>query len=326
MNPPQDTNGGGGGSQVSSSASTTSSSTGGSSSSSGDGGAGGKLDGPIDRGDLLVLEFGSLYFEVEPSFGARISALRFDGKELLTSVMVNAMNWGSTFWSSPQSDWGWPPPTAIDSDAYTQTIHESSFQVVGQTASFAGKSLSMEKRFAADFQNDAVVVTYTMHNTGNATFSVAPWEVTRVAGGLTFFPTGDTQFTPGGSSPLPVDAAAGVTWFDGAAHPPDSSAKKLNADGKGGWFAHVAGDLLFLKKFADVPLASQAPGEADVEIFAQTAADGGYIEMENQGAYAPIAPGASSTYTVTWVVRKLPANVTVSVGSASLLAFVDSLL
>jgi len=48
--------------------------------------------------------------------------------------------------------------------------------------------------------------------------------------------------------------------------------------------------------------------------------------MENQGAYAPIAPGASSTYTVTWVVRKLPANVTVSVGSASLLAFVASLL
>ena len=328
-NPPQDATGGGGGSQVSSSASTASSSTGGSSSSSsssGGGGAGGKLDGPIDRGGFLVLEFNSLYFEVEPSLGARISALRWSGKELLTNAMVNAMNWGSTFWSSPQSDWGWPPPTAIDSDAYTQTIDASSFHVVGQTASFAGKTLSMEKDFAADFQHDAVVVTYTMHNTGNATFSVAPWEVTRVAGGLTFFPTGDTQFTPGGSNPLPVDAAAGVTWFDVSAHPPDNSAKKLNADGKGGWLAHVAGDLLFLKKFADVPLASQAPGEGDVEIFAQTAAGGGYLEMENQGAYAPIAPGASSTYTVTWVVRQLPANVTASVGSASLLAFVASLL
>jgi hypothetical protein len=344
-NPPQDATSGGGGSQISSSASTggssssssggasssstggaSSSSTGGSTSSSGGGGAAGKLDGPIDRGGFLVLEFDSLYFEVEPSIGARISALRFGGEELLTSATVNAMNWGSTFWSSPQSDWGWPPPTAIDSDAYTQTIDATSFRVVGQTASFAGKTLSMEKDFAADFQHGAVIVTYTMHNTGNATFSVAPWEVTRVAGGLTFFPTGDTQFTPGGSSPLPVDAAAGVTWFDGVAHPPDNSAKKLNADGKGGWFAHVAGDLLFLKKFADVPLASQAPGEGDVEIFAQTAASGGYIEMENQGAYAPIAPGASSTYTVTWIVRKLPANVTASVGSASLLAFVDSLL
>ena len=324
--PPQDSTGGGGSSQVSSSASTASSSTGGSSSSTGAGGAEGKLDGPIDRGGLLVLEFDSLYFEVEPALGARISSLRFEGKELLTSAMVNAMNWGSTFWSSPQSDWGWPPPAAIDSDAYTPTIATSSFHVVGKTASFAGKTLAMEKSFAADFQRNAVVVTYTMHNTGNASFSVAPWEVTRVAGGLTFFPTGDSQFTPGGSSPLPVDAAAGVTWFDGTAHPPDSSAKKLNADGKGGWFAHVAGDLLFLKKFADVPLASQAPGEGDIEIFAQTAAGGGYIEMENQGAYTPIAPGASSTYTVTWFVRKLPASVTASVGSPSLLAFVDSLL
>ena len=341
-NPPHDSTGGGGGAQASSSASSASSSTGGaassstgtstssgaggSSSSTGAGGAEGKLDGPIDRGGVLVLEFDSLYFEVEPALGARISALRFDGKELLTSAMVNAVNWGSTFWSSPQSDWGWPPPTAIDSDAYTPTIDTSSFHVVGKTANFAGKTLSMEKSFAADFQRNAVVVTYTMHNTGSAPFSVAPWEVTRVAGGLTFFPTGDAQFTPGGSSPLPVDAAGGVTWFDGAAHPPDNAAKKLNADGKGGWFAHVAGDLLFLKKFADVPLASQAPGEGDIEIFAQTAAGGGYIEMENQGAYTPIAPGASSTYTVTWFVRKLPANVTASVGSPSLLAFVDSLL
>lgn len=284
------------------------------------------LDGPIDRGGVLVLEFDSLYFEVKPSLGARISALRYDGTDLLTNAMVNAMNWGSTFWSSPQSDWGWPPPTAIDSDAYAQTIGATSFHLVGKTANFAGKTLLMEKDFAADFKQSAVVATYTMHNTGNTTFSVAPWEVTRVAGGLTFFPTGDNQFTPGGSSPLPVDAAAGVTWFDGSAHPPDGSAKKLNADGKGGWFAHVANNLLFLKKFTDVPLASQAPGEGDVEIFAQTAADGGYIEMENQGAYAPIAPGASSTYTVTWLVRKLPANVTVSVGSASLLSFVNSLL
>src|SRR5262245_19920701 len=257
-----------GSSSSAASSSSAGSSTGGSSSSassssassSGAGGTGGAdmLDGPIERGGLLVLEFSSLYFEVDPAQGARISAFRLEGSELLTGPAVNAVNWGSTFWTSPQSDWGWPPPTAIDSEAYTPAIGTSSFHLAGPQASFAGKTVSVEKDFSADFTRDAVVITYTIHNTGAAPFSVAPWEVTRVAqGGRTFFPTGDTQFTPGGSNPLPVDAAANVTWFNGAAHPPDGMQKKLNADGKEGWVAHVAGNLVFVKMFADVPSSSQ---------------------------------------------------------------------
>ncbi|MDI1428660.1 DUF4380 domain-containing protein [Polyangium sorediatum] len=326
---PDDTTGGGGASATSSSSATGGASTGGSSSGGEGGGGAGPvemLDGPIERDGVLVLEFSSLYFEVDPSKGARISALRWDGIELLTDAAVNAVNWGSTFWTSPQSDWGWPPPAAVDSSTYTPTIDESSFRLAGPQASYAGKTLSIEKAFAADFSREAVVVTYTIRNTGNAPFSVAPWEVTRVAqGGLTFFPTGDTQFTPGGSNPLPVESAESVTWFDGAAHPPDGQQKKLNADGKEGWVAHVAGDLLFLKRFADVPSSTQAPGEGEVEIFAQSAAEGGYVEVENQGRYAEIAPGASATYEVTWLVRKLPAGATAQVGSAALLDFVRSL-
>lgn len=317
--------GGGGDSVTSSSSATASSSTGGA--TGGAGGMGSMLDGPIERGELLVLEFSPLYFEVDPSSGARISALRLNGSELLTDAKVNAVNWGSTFWTSPQSDWGWPPPTAVDSDTYTPTVGESSFTAVGLQANFAGKTVAIEKKFAADFARAAVVITYTTRNTGGAPFNVAPWEVTRVAqGGLTFFPTGDIQFTPGGSNPLPVFASANVTWFNGAAHPPDGQQKKMNADGKEGWVAHVAGDLLFLKTFADVPSSAQAPGEGEVEIFAQTASEGGYVEVENQGSYAEIPPGGSSTYEVTWIVRELPSGVTAEVGSAALLDFVRSLL
>src|SRR5262245_48471790 len=105
---PDKTTGGAASSVASSSGATSSSSSGGSSSggsssggsSSGGGGAGGSadmLDGPIDRGGLLVLEWSSLYFEVDPSIGARISALRLNGIDLLTDATVNAVNWGSTF-------------------------------------------------------------------------------------------------------------------------------------------------------------------------------------------------------------------------------------
>ncbi|APR85060.1 Hypothetical protein A7982_10409 [Minicystis rosea] len=316
---------GGGAASTSSSTGTVGAST---SASTGTGGTtpGDMLDGPIERNGLLVLEFDALYFEVDPAKGARISALRFAGSDILTNAANNAMNWGSTFWTSPQSDWGWPPPTAIDSGGYAHTVDQTSFHVTGEQASFAGKTVSIEKSFAADFAKTSVVITYTIHNTGSAPCSVAPWEVTRVApGGLTFFPTGDKQFTPGGSSPLPVDSTADVTWFDSAAHPPDGQQKKLNADGKEGWVAHVVGDLVFMKAFTDVPSAAQASGEGEVEIFAQTASEGGYIEVENQGPHVQIAPGASSTYEVRWIVRKLPAGVTAQVGSTALLDFVRSL-
>lgn len=303
-------------------------STGGGSASGGANGSGGttptdSLDGPIEREGLLVLEFDSLVFTVDPAFGGRIVSVRVGDDELLTNSSVHPENWGSTLWTSPQNDWGWPPPSGVDSDPYTFTVSDDSFHLIGPETEFAGKTVTVEKDFAADFERGGVTATYLVRNTGSSTFSLAAWEVSRVAsGGLTFFPTGNAASTPDGSSPLEVDAAEGVTWFDSAAHPPDGSPKKLNADGKEGWVAHVTGDVLLIQSFTDLPASAAVPGDGEVEIFAQTAADGGYVEVENQGAYLELAPEASLSHTVTWIVRRVPANVVVEVGSPTLLAFV----
>ena len=47
-----------------------------------------------------------------------------------------------------------------------------------------------------------------------------------------------------------------------------------------------------------------------------------YVEIEDQGAYVTIAPGMSSSWKVTWYLRKLPAGVEATAGSAELAAFV----
>ena len=303
-------------------------STGGSSASGGDTASGGTtqpdaLDGPIERDGKLVLEFDSLVFTVDPAFGGRIVSVRLGDDELLTDASVHPENWGSTLWTSPQNDWGWPPPSGVDSDPYTPTVGDDSFHLVGPQAEFAGKTVTIEKDFAADFARGGVTATYTIRNTGSSTFSLAAWEVSRVApGGLTFFPTGDAASTPGGSNPLEVDSVDGVTWFDSAAHPPDDAPKKLNADGKEGWMAHVAGDVVLIQSFTDLPASAAVPGDGEVEIFAQTAANGGYVEVENQGANLELSAGASLSHVVTWIVRRVPSEVVVEVGSASLLAFV----
>ena len=60
------------------------------------------------------------------------------------------------------------------------------------------------------------------------------------------------------------------------------------ADGVGGFVAHAASGLLFLKSFADVPPELQAPGEGEIEIYANNR----YVEIEVQGPYAVIDAGA----------------------------------
>ncbi len=96
------------------------------------------------------------------------------------------------------------------------------------------------------------------------------------------------------------------------------------ADGAEGWIAHVEDDVLLVKSFGDTTPSEAAPGESEIELYADGAHT--YVEVENQGAYASIAPGATATWTVRWYLHKLDATVSVKVGSADLLSVVRSLL
>ncbi|HEX7499431.1 MAG TPA: DUF4380 domain-containing protein, partial [Polyangia bacterium] len=87
---------------------------------------------------------------------------------------------------------------------------------------------------------------------------------------------------------------------------------------------HVGGDLLLVKAFRDTAAAQAAPGEAEIEIY--TDAGHSYIEVENQGAYVSVAPGATSIWTVRWFLRQLDPSVSVQVGSAGLLSLVRGLI
>jgi hypothetical protein len=309
---------------------------GGSSSSGGTGGGstGGTtsqltLKGPVERDGLLVLEFGDTYVSIDPALGGRVTSLRQAGVEVLSGRDVNESNWGSTYWTSPQSDWSWPPVAEVDSEPYAVTINGAGVSLVSAPADVGsqvgGKNVTVTKRFTANFALEAIDVEYMLTNVGAAAITIASWEISRVpGGGLTFYPTGDNEITPvEPHAAVPVTHQNDVTWFDSATFPVGSNTK-LNADGQGGWLAHVANGVLFLKTFEDLPVSSQVPGEGEVEIYADGA--GSYVEVENQGPNVTIEPGASSTYKVRWLVRKLPADVTVAVGSETLVAFVESLV
>jgi hypothetical protein len=278
------------------------------------------LKQPIDRGDgKLVLEFGATYFEVQPSRGGRITSLRQGGQELLW--LKGAANYedaaGSTFWPSPQT-WAWPPPVEIDSAPYAAVVDtKGSIALTG--ASNRETSLKVSKRFTADLLEEAIRLEYTMTNDGPGEVEWAPWEITRMpATGLAFWPTGSP---PTGDAPLLCQSALGHTWCD----PRETQGEaKLFADGAGGYLAYALGDRLLVKQFQDQPASAMAPGEAEIELYVNP--DHSYIEVENQGAYARIAPGHSVSWKVTWYVRQLPAGLSASPGSPDLVAFVAKTL
>ena len=269
----------------------------------------------------LALQLDGVRLEVDARTGGRVTSLRRGGVEMLSGPDVDADNYGSTFWTSPQSDWGWPPPAEIDRAPYA--VEMSGGEIVLTGASQRALGVRVTKRFSVDRARGAFAMEYAIHNGSAAPKAYAPWEITRVPpGGLTFFPTGMPA-----SGTLRLDERAGASWFahDAASIAPGAlpaEGLKAFATGRGGWLAHAKARLLFVKRFDEVPREMQAPGEAEIEIYANPR----YVELEVQGRYATISPGACASWTVFWYVRELPPAVAVAAGNGDLVALVDAML
>jgi hypothetical protein len=273
---------------------------------------------PAVEGGRHVLAWDDVRVEIDAATGARVTALRLGGRDLLSGPTADAGNYGSTFWPAPQSAWGWPPLPEIDHAPYRAEVEPAAIVMRGATSATLG--VAVEKRFAADAGRGAVIFDFAIHNRGGAPTRLAPWQITRVPpGGLTLFPTGTGVDPPYPPSNLAVRETLGVTWYAFAAAAVTDH-QKLFADGREGWLAHVDGDALLVKTFAIVPRAAQAPGEAQIEIYATPAHT--YVEVEAQGAFETIAPGAALAWRVVWLVRRLPPEIPRAVGSAPLLDFI----
>lgn len=268
---------------------------------------------PTQSGSTYTFTYGDVVFEVDPMAGGRIVTFSKAGTNLLDDGDGD-INYGSTLWPSPQSDWNWPPPAGIDSQPYTAALEGATLMLTGPVD--AGVGLSATKRFSVDSGLDRVEIVYSLKNESEAAKSVAPWEISRVAGGgLTFWPAAAAGELKD-NFPDPWDGV-GTSWYDDAAETL-SMPGKVNQDGQG-WLAHVQGSLLFVKTFPDIQASAFAPGEAEVEIYSNQTLM--YVELENQGEYASLEVGASLTYTVHWCVRAIPETVTVASGSQTLFDF-----
>jgi hypothetical protein len=280
----------------------------------------GRASAPTLEDGRYVFRAGELELEVNPALGGRVTRLSLDGVNILTGPEVVADGegslpnmYGSTFWTSPQSAWSWPPEAALDSDPHEVSLDGDVLRLVSQAGATTG--YGVQKRFALDVLRGRIAIEYALKN-HSATQPAAPWEVTRVPKeGLAFFPA---AAPPAPASTLQPRTIDGIAWVDVQQAPATDS--KLFQDGAEGWLAFAHRDLVFIKVFEDVGPAEQASGEAEIEVFVNGSFD--YVELEQQGPYAMLPTGASSSWRVTWLLRRRPDGIDATVGSAALVAWV----
>lgn len=266
----------------------------------------------------FTIDFAPYALEVDPVDGGRIVSFSLGGRNVILTREESPVAYGSSFWPSPQSDWAWPPPVALDKAEWAASVDGSTLVLESRVDDKMG--ISARQRITADVARGALDIEFTISNRGGAPRRVAPWQNTRVRpGGITFYPSAEATLPNSSLQLSPVD---GVVWF---AHSPEMrKSGKAFGNGGEGWLAQAAGDLVFVKMFPQVPREAQAPGEAEIEIY--THESGQFVEMEQQGPFVELGPGASSTWPVRWVVRQLPPGVTAEARGAKLVEFVRGLV
>jgi hypothetical protein len=259
---------------------------------------------------LATLRLGNLALVVDAAFGGRITEFSLDGKNALLSEGELS---GSTFWTSPQKDWGWPPPAEIDSDPYEIQQQGNELKLISVIA--PDLEVQVEKKFTSNAQGNGFDITYTLRNMSNRSIKLAPWEVTRVPGGYTFYPTTGNQVR----NDLKTSAKDGITWyFYQLDELSDGNSHKVLEDATEGWIANVNPEtgLLFIKRYPDISSAHFAPNEAEIELYASPRGD--YIEIEQQGPYTTIPSMSSVDWTVTWYLQHIGTKNTISIGNTEM--------
>lgn len=244
---------------------------------------------------------GNVTMTIDAQKGGKIVSYRYDDSEVLSQTRF-PNSFGSTFWTSPQSEWNWPPVAEYDRNPFTAEVNGNTLVLTSAKSERFGYRI--RKEFNTDAKDNSIVITYTIINESEQTRKVAPWEISRVPnGGIVFFQA--TEVTPGNNmETLPFEFTQKAAWYtmDEA-----KVNRKINADGKG-WLAFYDKGMLFVKKFQDLKESEPAPAEAEIQIFANPGKT--FVEIEEQGAYTTLKPGEEVSWTVRWYLEPcdLPAE------------------
>lgn len=256
---------------------------------------------PAENYELKACD-GRAVMVVDAANGARIMSLKWDTTEVLSQNPAPNM-YGSTFWTSPQKEWNWPPVREHDMGRYT--VEQKEGKIIMTSGLSERFPLRIRKAFSV-LDKSWFSITYTITNEGTEERRVAPWEVTRVPGeGNISFETPVDSIWPGGLMNFRQEGTKAVYDIDKV-----DRQRKINANGaavhtgKGLFYdgmsslTYSAKGLVLVKRFPDLKPGEAAPGEDEIQVYIHQNAL--YCELEEQGPYTLLKPGESLDWTVVW--------------------------
>ena len=254
-----------------------------------------------DNDGKYTLQNGDRTMVIDAAKGGKILSLKYGEREVISQLRWPEA-FGSTFWTSPQKEWNWPPVPEYDKRPYTVEQKDGVLTLTSEVSE--RMKYRIRKAFAVDERDGAFVITYTIINESDEVRRVAPWEITRVQneGGLIFFEAPVEGITPAGL--MDFKDAFGAAWYQ---TDETNGNRKVNADGKG-WLAYYNNGLLLVKQFDDLDASQPAPDEAEIQVYVNRGK--AHIELESQGAYTTLQPKETVSWTVRWYLQPsdLPAE------------------
>ena len=268
--------------------------------------------------EKYAVSVGDITLTVDAAHGGKILSFKLGEKEVIAQNpaaapqpaqaegqpprrrFFNPNSYGSTFWTSPQKEWNWPPVPEYDSLPYTAEVKDGPVKVVdvaipalyltGQVSKYGYRVC---KVITVDPSDLAFVITYSIVNESGETRKVAPWEITRVPnGGYLEFDAKAEDVTPLDLMKVSFDEDVAKLEIDVA-----NQNRKINVDGKG-WLKFHDNGLVLTQKFPDIAPEAAAPGEAEIQVYID--ARKSFVEIEAQGAYTELQPGEKLDWTVRW--------------------------
>ena len=254
-----------------------------------------------DNDGKYTLQNGERTMVIDAAKGGKILSLKYGEREVISQLRWPEA-FGSTFWTSPQKEWNWPPVPEYDKRPYTVEQKDGVLTLTSEVSE--RMKYRIRKAFVVDERDGAFVITYTIINESDEVRRVAPWEITRVQneGGLIFFEAPVEGITPAGL--MNFKEAFGAAWYQ---TDETNGNRKVNADGKG-WLAYYNNGLLLVKQFDDLDASQPAPDEAEIQVYVNRGK--AHIELESQGAYTTLQPKETVSWTVRWYLQPsdLPAE------------------
>ena len=271
--------------------------------------------------DKYVVSVQDLSLTVDAAHGAKILSFKLGEQEVIAQNpaaapqpeqpapaegqpprrrFFNPNSYGSTFWTSPQAEWNWPPVPEYDSLPYTAEIKDGPVKVVdvaipalfltGQVSKYGYRVC---KTITVDPADLAFVITYSIVNESGEVRKVAPWAITRVPnGGVLEFDAKPEDVTPADLMKVSFDDGMATLEVDVA-----NQNRKINVDGKG-WLNFRDNGLVLTQRFPDIAPEDAAPGEAEIQVYID--ARKSFVEIEAQGPYTELQPGEKLDWTVRW--------------------------